>query len=301
MLNRRHFHQLALLPLASLVGVEACFQSARSPIPTEEREAAWESIETTSGGRLGVAIFDSANGAWTGHRIDERFPMCSTFKWLAAAYVLHRVDRGQEKLDRRIRYGSDALLPWSPETEKHADGSGMTVAELCEAAIAMSDNTAANLILKALGGPSALTHFLRTQGDTVTRLDRWEPDVNTSIPGDGRDTSSPRAMATLLRRWVLEPTLSDGSRERLVQWLRSTNTNTHRLAAGLPTGWKLGSKTGTGPYGTTNDVGVYWPMGRAPIVAAVFLTESEKSQENREDALARVARMVFTGMGHGRE
>ncbi|HQK17545.1 MAG TPA: serine hydrolase [Polyangiaceae bacterium] len=107
MLNRRHFHQLALLPLASLVGVEACFQSARSPIPTEEREAAWESIETTSGGRLGVAIFDSANGAWTGHRIDERFPMCSTFKWLAAAYVLHRVDRGQEKLDRRIRYGSD--------------------------------------------------------------------------------------------------------------------------------------------------------------------------------------------------
>jgi len=219
--------------------------------------------------------------------------MCSVFKWLAASYVLRRVDQGQETLHRRVPFGRDALLPWSPVTEKHADGRGMTLAELCHATVAVSDNAAANLILKTLGGPAGLTAFVRQHGDNVTRLDRWEPDLNQASPGDERDTSSPRAMAGLLRELVLGEALSVAGRRQLAEWLQATETNRKRLAAGLPAGWRVGSKTGTGGQGTTNDVGVYWPPGRPPVAVAVFLTQCKASLATREAAIARVAEAVF--------
>ncbi|MDE2413936.1 MAG: class A beta-lactamase [Comamonadaceae bacterium] len=292
-MQRRDFHRLVLLSCGTLAQGLAY---AADAAPALDKPGLWQAIESASQGRLGVAVLDTHTGRLTGHRLDERFPMCSTFKWLAAAHVLQRVDQGLERLDRRMPFGRDVLLPWSPVTEKHADGTGMTMGALCHAAITTSDNAAANLILRTLGGPEGLTRFVRQLHDPVTRLDRWEPELNEATPDDARDTSSPRAMVGLLRRCVLGDALSADGRGQLAQWLQDTQTNRKRLGAGLPARWRVGSKTGTGAHGTTNDVGIYWPQGRAPIVAAVFLTESQASLETREAAIARVARAVIGGL-----
>ncbi|MDX7953880.1 class A beta-lactamase, partial [Lichenihabitans sp. Uapishka_5] len=174
-------------------------------------------LERRAGGHLGVAILAADSGAVVGHRLDEAFPLCSTHKLLSAAFVLARAEAGQDRLDRRIAYGPDALLPYAPVTKLHA-GSGMTLAALCEAAVTLSDNTAANLLLDSFGGPPALTAALRRWGDDVTRLDRTEPTLNEARPGDPRDTTTPRAMATLLRRIALGPALTEGSRDLLQGW-----------------------------------------------------------------------------------
>lgn len=295
-MKRRAFHRLTLLSCGALLPPLARAEAA-GPQPSLTEPALWQATESAGQGRLGGAVLDTQTGRLYGHRADERFPMCSTFKWLAAAHVLQRVDRGLERLERQVPFGRDVLLPWSPVTQRHADGSGMTVGALCHAAITTSDNAAGNLLLRTLGGPEGLTAFARQCQDEVTRLDRWEPDLNQATPGDVRDTTSPRAMAGLLQRCVLGEVLSAGSRAQLAQWLQDTKTNLQRLGAGLPAPWRLGSKTGTGAHGTTNDVGIYWPDGRAPIVVAAFLTESGASLEAREAALAQVAGAVI---GSGR-
>jgi beta-lactamase class A len=260
----------------------------------QQNNSTWPDIEAAAQGRLGVAVLDTGTGRLDGHRLDERFPMCSTFKWLAAALVLRRVDRGEEQLDRRIRFGREVLLPHSPVAEKFAGSEqGMTLAALCEATITISDNAAGNLILRSYGGPAALTRFARSIGDEATRLDRWEPELNEATPGDPRDTTTPRAMALSLQQCVAGDALQPASREQLARWLEATSTNGKRLRADLPEGWRMGSKTGTGPRGTTNDVGVFWPPGgRAPIVVAAYLTESNASDEARNGAIARVAQRV---------
>lgn len=233
------------------------------------------------------------DGSIEGHRLDERFPMCSTFKWLAAAHVLQRVDRGLERLDRRIPYGREVLLPHSPVTEKHV-GKGMTLGELCHATITTSDNAAGNLVLAAGGGPQGLTTYARSLGDGVTRLDRWETELNEATPGDPRDTTSPRAMAHLLKATLLGDALSMRSREQLSQWLVACVTNGQRLRADLPAEWRMGSKTGGGGYGSTNDVGIFWPPGRPPILVTAYVTNTETSQADRNAAIAAVARRVTT-------
>ncbi|KQT53427.1 class A beta-lactamase [Methylobacterium sp. Leaf456] len=249
-------------------------------------------IEGRSGGRLGVAVLDTASGELTGRRLDERFPLCSTFKTLAAAAVLARVDGGQESLDRRIVFEREALVPYSPVTEARVGGSGMSLAELCEAAVTRSDNAAANLLLRTLGGPAGLTAHLHAFGDRTTRLDRTEPTLNEAAPGDPRDTTSPAAMVRLLAGLTLGSALSQPSRDRLTGWLLANTTGGARLRAGLPPGWRIGEKTGTGENGTTNDAGVIWPPDGAAQVVAVYLTGSDRPLADREAALANVAKAV---------
>ncbi len=286
-MNRRHF-QLQLASLAFGAPLAGCVNAATSP---------WAEIERSVQGRLGVAVLDTGSGRLTGHRLDERFPMCSTFKWLLAAAVLQRVDRGDEQAQRRIRYGREALVPHSPATEPQAGREGLTVAQLCDAAVTLSDNTAANLLLQTMGGPAGLTAYARSLGDRVTRLDRLEPELNESLPGDPRDTTSPRAMAGLLQKVVLGDALTPPSRALLVGWLEATRTNTTRLRAGLPDGWRMGSKTGTGARGSTNDAGVFWPpAGRAPIIVAAYLTETTAPEAARHGAIASVAKRVTSGV-----
>lgn len=253
--------------------------------------ADWTAIEAASGGRLGVAVLDTADGSLQGHRLDERFPMCSTFKWLASAFVLHRVDTGQERLDRRIAFGPEVLLAHSPVTQQHV-GEGMTLGQLCEATITVSDNAAANLILKTYGGPAALTRYIRTLGDRHTRLDRYEPQLNQAAPGDPRDTTTPRAMATALQACLVDNALTPESRERLAGWMEATSTNGQRLRARLPAGWRMGSKTGTGARGSTNDVGIFWPPGRPPVLVAAYLTQTTAPEADRHAAIAAVAAAV---------
>jgi beta-lactamase class A len=253
-------------------------------------------LEGESGGRLGVAVLDTLTDARIGHRADERFPMCSTFKLLAAAAVLARVDAGRERLDRHIRFEAGDLVVNSPVTKNRVGGDGMSLAELCEAAMTVSDNTAANLILASLGGADGLTAYARSLGDTVTRLDRIEPMLNEAAPGDPRDTTTPAAMLSNLRTLVLGTVLSATSREQLTAWLIGNKTGDTRLRAGLPKDWRVGDKTGSGERGTTNDVGLIWPPQRAPVIVAIYLTGTPATGEQRNAALAAVGRAVVSAL-----
>jgi len=255
-------------------------------------------IEAAHGGRLGVAVLDTGSGRQAGHRQEERFPMCSTFKLLAAGAVLARVDEGQERLDRRIRYAKEDLVTYSPVTEKHAGAGGMTVAELCEAAITLSDNGAANLMLDSLGGPAGLTRWLRGLGDDVSRLDRRETELNEARPGDPRDTTSPAAMLADLRALTLGDALSGASRAQLRSWLRGCRTGDASLRARLPQGWQVEDKTGSGANGTRNDVGLLCPPGgRAPVLVAAYLTGSPGESAARDAVLAEVGAAVAAAAG----
>ncbi|TXI06751.1 MAG: class A beta-lactamase [Rhizobium sp.] len=252
-------------------------------------------LEKKTGGRLGVSVLDTETNISLGHREEERFPLCSTYKALAAGFVLARVDQGTEKLDRRVTYGKDKVVTYSPETEKHADADGMTVAQLCGAAITLSDNTAGNLLLESFGGPAALTAWLRTTGDTETRLDRNEPDVNQAVKDDPRDTTTPDAMLDTIGLLTLGNTLSETSRDQLVNWLVGNTTGDNRLRAGLPKEWKVGDKTGTGNNGSYADIAVIWPPERGPVLVTTFVAEATAPAKDVEAVFAEVGRIV-TGM-----
>jgi beta-lactamase class A len=279
-MHRRQFNIGVTLAIAAAASFAADRKTTRS---------AWAAIESEAKGRLGVAVLDTASGHVEGWRLDERFPMCSSFKWLLAAAVLRRVDSGADGLDRRVVYSREALPEYAPVSGKHVN-DGMSVGELCDAAVTLSDNGAANLLLERLGGPSAVTDIARALGDKVTRLDRNEPTLNESLPGDPRDTSTPRAMAGSMRSALFGTTLSTSSQAQLTQWLVATMTGAHRLRAGLPADWRVGDKTGTGDRGSTVDVAITWPPQRAPVVIAAFLTACDEPIAQREAALAQVGR-----------
>ncbi len=249
-------------------------------------------LEAQHGGRLGVAAIDTGSGRRLAHRIDERFAMCSTFKLLAAAAVLRKVDLGTEKLTRLIPYGQADLLSYAPVTRAHVGEGHMTVGALCEAAAEWSDNTAANLLLASLGGPAAVTRFARELGDSVTRLDRNEPSLNDIKPGDIRDTTTPAAMLADMQAVLLGDALSKASRARLADWLQKSQTGQARLKAGLPASWEVGNKTGSGFRGETNDIAVAWPPGRAPILIASYYKGSTAPDAARDAVLAEVGRIV---------
>jgi beta-lactamase class A len=255
-------------------------------------ENAFASLETKHGGRLGVAALDGATGESMTYRQDERFPLCSTFKLLAAAAVLRNVDRGSERLDRRISYSEADLLEYAPVTRANISNGGMTAGELCAAAIELSDNTAGNLLLTAIGGPAGLTSYTRSLGDTVTRLDRNEPTLNTAIPGDPRDTTSPAAMLGNLDKLLNGNALTKTSRDALLKWLHNSKTAANRIPAGLPKEWRSGDKTGSGDNGTVNDVAFIERPAAASVIIAAYYTGSSASPAERDGVLAEVGRIV---------
>ena len=223
------------------------------------------SIETPSGGRIGVAALDTGSGKRVEHRSNERFPMCSTFKLLAAAAILGRVDRKQETLDRFVSYGEKDILEYAPVTKEHLKEGGMSLGALCRAAIEQSDNTAGNLLLDAIGGPAGLTNFTRSLGDQMTRSDRKEPQLNSAITGDDRDTTTPASMQANLLRLLTGDALSQSSRHQLEDWLQGNTTGASMIRAGVSATWKVGDKTGRCGNGATNDVAILRPPSGAPI------------------------------------
>ena len=249
-------------------------------------------LERRHGGRLGVAVLDTARNRLIAHRGHERFPLCSTHKFLSAVFVLARVDRKEESLTRRIVYARGDLVPYSPVTEKHVGGGGLTVGELCEAAMTLSDNTAANLLLSTFGGPAGLTAYLRSLGDGVTRLDRREPELNEASPGDPRDTTTPIAMLEDLRKTLHGTALSAPSRKQLAAWLIACKTGDKRLRAGVPPGWRVGDKTGSGANNATNDIAVLWPPRRAPIIVTAYYAQARASEDERNAVLSQVGRLA---------
>ena len=293
MVARREFLQWTGMGLAALAtGAWARNSPAR---PLDPLRRAFARIEARSGGRLGVHLFDTASGQHAGWREDERFPMCSTFKFLLAAAVLRESDRGRIDLDRHLPIRRKDLLHNSPITEQHVGAEGLDIASLCEAAIIVSDNAAANLLLPLIGGPRGLTRFARGIGDAHTRLDRNEPMLGTAIPGDPRDTTTPAAMAANLQRLLLGDVLAPASRKRLTGWLLDNRTGGKRLRAGLPTDWRVGDKTGKGDHATTNDIAILWPPRRAPLLVASYFTGSAQDDAGQDgvhrDVAATVAQM----------
>ncbi|MFD7887884.1 MULTISPECIES: Exo family class A beta-lactamase [unclassified Streptomyces] len=257
-------------------------------------------LERASGARLGVYAYDTGSGRTVAYRADELFPMCSVFKTLSSAAVLRDLDRNGEFLSRRIFYTQDDVeqADGAPETGKPENlANGMTVEELCEVSITASDNCAANLMLRELGGPAAVTRFVRSLGDRVTRLDRWEPELNSAEPGRVTDTTSPRAITRTYGRLVLGDALDPRDRRLLTSWLLANTTSGDRFRAGLPDDWTLGDKTGAGRYGTNNDAGVTWPPGRAPIVLTVLTAKTEQDAARDDGLVADAARVLAETLG----
>ncbi|MCP1849485.1 MULTISPECIES: class A beta-lactamase [Bradyrhizobium] len=290
MLTRRTFG-LRALGLAVSCTLPRQGAAAGPGEPAQRLQQEFARIELATSGRLGVAALDMETGLRASRRGDERFPMCSTFKALASAAVLHRVDRGESSLDQRVQIEAKDILAYAPVTKAHV-GSAMTLSELCAAAITLSDNTAANLLLREIGGPAGFTSFFRTIGDNVSRLDRWEVELNEAVPGDQRDTTSPVAMLKDLQRVVLGDVLQTVSRQKLVDWMVANKTGDARLRAGVPRDWRVADKTGTGERGTYNDIGVFWPPGRKPIVVTAYLTGASAPIEKCNEVIANVARAV---------
>jgi beta-lactamase class A len=287
---------------ALLLLVAANSLPAGSPPEANTRKTARDfqnsiaAIETRTGGRIGVAALDTGNGKRLDHWSQERFPMCSTFKFLAAAAVLKRVDEGKENLERFIHYGAKDLLEYAPVTKAHLKDSGMTLGALCAAAIEQSDNTAGNLLLDAIGEPVGLTNFARSIGDQITRLDRKEPDLNSAIPGDERDTTTPAAMCADIERLLLSDVLSKSSRHQLEDWLQHNETGALMIRAGVPKSWSVGDKTGRGANAATNDIAILRPPGRAPILIAIYSIGSSAPSDDRAGAIAETTRIAVESL-----
>lgn len=294
MADRRHFlTQSAAMSALALVPGTALSASRTHIATTRLREL------ERGGARLGVCLLDTVNGEVAGHRVDEHFAMCSTFKLPLVAACLREADQGRLDFTEILPYTQSELLPWAPVTGRYVGQGGLSIAVLAQAAQESSDGLAANLLVRRLGGPAAVTGKLREMGDSVFRLDRYEPDLGLVLSGDLRDTTSPRSMAELLRRVCTGGLLQAGSRQRLLRWMENTQTGTRRLRAGLPTQWRSGNKTGTGrAVGTTNkcnDIAITFPDSGHPIVVAAYFDSGEYTPQveaRHEAVLAEVGRIA---------
>jgi len=291
-MNLMSRYRRTLLLAAGLALSGAFFQAAAA---TDTLTAQLAELERSANGRLGVALIDTGSQREITYRGEERFAMASTFKVLAVGAVLQRSVTQPDLLAKRIRYDRAALQTYSPVTGKQL-AKGMTLAELSAAAIEWSDNTAANLLLTELGGPQSITHLARSLKDDKTRLDRWEPELNTAIPGDERDTSTPRAMAHNLQHLALGDALPQAQQQQLIGWLKNSQTGAKSIRAGVPAGWTVGDKTGSGDYGTTNDLAIIWPPHGKPLLLAIYFTQPKADAEARRDVLATATRLVLTSI-----
>lgn len=247
--------------------------------------------------RLGVAAVDTGSGSTLRFDADSRYAMCSTFKLPLAAAILSAVDRGSLSLSDEIPFARSDLLSHAPVVRANLRRGRLSLGRLCAAVVEVSDNSAANLLLRRIGGPAGLTRFIRRCGDRVTRLDRYEEALNSNLPRDPRDTTTPAAMLGLMQALLLGNVLAPSSRARLADWMLGATTGLKRLRAGLPPGWGAGDKTGNGANGAANDIAIAWPPDRPPILIASYISGAEVGDEARHAAHATVGRIVAAAFG----
>jgi beta-lactamase class A len=295
MIGRREF---LMAPMAAAALLASHPTGAVPPTRRFDASARLRSLEAGAA-RLGVCFLDTATGEVSGNRMEEHFAMCSTFKLVLVAACLRESGQGRLDLTEILPFSRADLLPWAPVTGRNLASGGMSIAALAQAAQEQSDGVAANLLVKRLGGPAAVTAKFRAMGDSVTRLDRYEPDLGLVLSADLRDTTTPLAMAQLVRRITTGDLLQSGSREQLLLWMQNTSTGPNRLRAGLPSDWRTGNKTGTGrTEGTTNkcnDVAITFPPGRPPIIVAAYFDSGEYTtqiERRHEEVLAEVGRIA---------
>lgn len=274
--------------LAVLGGCASGFAGSR------DAKSALQAIRATlgPGARLGIAARDTGSGRTVMFDADTRYAMASTFKVPLAAAILSAAERGVLSLDDAIRFTTADLQSYAPVVRAHVAAGSLSIRRLCAAIVEVSDNSAANLLLARIGGPAALTGFIRRSGDAVTRLDRVEPELNSNDSGDPRDTTTPRAMLGLMEALLIRNVLSPPSRAALTDWMEASTTGRERLRAGLPPGWRAGDKTGTGGRGAVNDIAIAWPPGRAPILISSYQSGGNAPAAARNLAHAEVARLV---------
>lgn len=263
----------------------------------EQFKASIAALDVETRGRLGVAILDTGTGTRFAWRGDERFAMCSTFKFVLAAAILKRIEQGRERLDRRIAVAAADIVQPSPLCNARI-GSDASIAELCAATVGQGDNTAANLLLPVVGGPAGLTRFMRGLGDAASRLDRGEPALNEAKPGDPRDTTTPLAMLSLLERLTLGRALEQASRGQLIAWLLGSTTGAARMKASLPAGWRVAEKTGAG-NGSDNDVALLWPPRRQPLLVSIYIAGSPLPMAQTNAIHARIGRLIASAIREG--
>jgi beta-lactamase class A len=251
------------------------------------------------GARLGLAALDTGTGRCVAFDADSRYAFCSTIKLALAGQVLAEVEAGRAALADPIPFAEADLLGYAPRVRAAFDAGrrDMTIDELCAAIVEVSDNTAANLLFRRFGGPAALTCFIRGAGDRITRADRPEPALNTNLPGDPRDTTTPAEMVGLMRELLLGNVLRPASRARLTGWMESATTGLRRLRAGLPAGWRVGDKTGNGANGSANDLAIAWPPGRPPILIASYMSGGTADTGTRDAIHAEAARRIVNALG----
>lgn len=283
-LNRRTL--LATIP--SLAAWSAFAKEAPDALKIYERD---------TGGRIGLYAEHLKTGAKIAWRADERFVMCSTFKASLAAFVLARIDRGDDKPDQMISYAAADLLSYAPVARQNLSKGAMSVADMCKAIVELSDNTCANLLLARVGGPAALTEFWRKTGDAMSRLDHYEPELNRSPPGNPQDTTTPAAMAGNIKRFVLGDVLSPASRQQLTGWMVNCQTGANRLRAGLPKTWTVGDKTGNNGKDAAGDIAVVWPKPDVPVLIAAYTQGGRPTAPQIETVFTEIGRMVGQRLG----
>jgi len=272
-----------------------------SPARAADAPPALAAYERDTGGRIGIYAENLSSGAKIAWRADERFVMCSTFKASLAAFVLARVDKGEDRLADMVSYGPADILDYAPVAKQNlaqgAKEAAMSVGDMCEAIVELSDNTCANALLARVGGPTALTEFWRRAGDTVSRLDHNEPELNRSPPGDPHDTTTPSAMAGNLRRFLLGDVLTPASREHLAQWMVDCKTGNNRLRSGLPKDWKIGDKTGNNGKDASGDIAIAWPKSGGPVLIAAYTQGGSPNPQQLEAVFKEIGAMVGQQLG----
>jgi len=268
-----------------------------SPAFAQDAPPVLAAYERETGGRIGLYAENLASGTKIVWRAEERFVMCSTFKASLAAFVLARVDRGEDRLEDMVAYGAADLLDYAPVAKANLAAGAMSVSDMCKAIVELSDNSCANLLLARSGGPAALTAFWRATGDTVSRLDHNEPELNRSPPGDPHDTTTPAAMAGNLRRFVLGEVLSPASRQHLAEWLVGCKTGNNRLRGGLPKNWKVGDKTGNNGKDASGDIAIAWPDAGGPVLLCAYTQGGSPTPKQFEAVFAEIGRLVGQQLG----
>ncbi len=292
---------VAMFTLLVLMTLTACVKPEKTTEPSSQKEAekttdldeTFATIESDYDARVGVYAIDTGSDQTIDYRSEERFTFASTYKALAAALVLKQ--NSMEELEEVITYTEDDLVSYSPITEKHVD-TGMTLAELSEAAVRTSDNTAGNLLFEELGGPEQFQQSLREIGDDMTQSDRYETALNEFTPGNTRDTSTPAALATSLQGFAVGDLLTDDKRERLLDWMKGNATGDTLIRAGAPEGWTVADKSGAGRYGTRNDIAVVWPPDREPIILAILTRHDTEDAEYDDALIAEVAEATLNAL-----
>ncbi|WP_313081361.1 class A beta-lactamase [Atlantibacter sp.] len=246
--------------------------------------------------RIGMAVVNAQGEPVFGYRQDERFPLTSTFKTLACAALLERLQKDGGSLDQQVTIQPDELLDYAPITKNYLAPATLSLRTLCAAAVSYSDNTAGNRILTYLGGPQAITQFMRRLGDNVTRLDRTEPTLNEATPGDARDTSSPKSMAAGLQKILTSDTLTPANRAALDSWMREDKVGDALLRATLPQGWAIADKTGAGGYGSRAIIAAVYPPQQAPFYVAIYITRTEATMQMANTAIAQIGERLFKPM-----